>query len=236
MYTWGYIKESALAKLDMSNDEAVEIGLVNKFVFYANEAMTQICSAIKPNRTFAIFNVVDKYAFIHDLHCKFPNITNWKFLDTRPCNVEDLSLDEQEAWALRKQVCFTMDIQSMPDDFISFGDDINTVERCGELYKSLDTDFLIQGYNKLIFRKPGLYRISYNARWFTFYKTTKDSTELDVPTDILDCIPSYIASQCYKVDDEQIAQIYRNEYELFLSRIDDSVYSTNKTIHIGGDW
>ena len=58
MYTWGYIKDCALAKLDLNKyeeyDEQVTT-VVSRFPFYANEAMTQICSAVKPNYTFAHF-------------------------------------------------------------------------------------------------------------------------------------------------------------------------------------
>jgi hypothetical protein len=63
-----------------------------------------------------------------------------------------------------------------------------------------------------------------------------NSTELDVPRDILDCLPSYIASQCMKIDDEYKASVYRNEYEIFLARIDNTHYKNVKTIEIEGDW
>ena len=78
--------------------------------------------------------------------------------------------------------------------------------------------------------------MSYNARWFDFSETIDDNTELDIPDDILDCIPSYIASQCYKVDDEIKAQLYRNEYELQLSRINDTHYFTLQDMHIKDNW
>ena len=52
MYSWGYIKDATLAKLDLDQDEANVIGLLNRFKFYANEAMTQICSSIKPKHCY----------------------------------------------------------------------------------------------------------------------------------------------------------------------------------------
>lgn len=49
MYTWGYIKGNILSKLNITEEEAEEQGFISRFPYYANEAMTQICSAIKPN-------------------------------------------------------------------------------------------------------------------------------------------------------------------------------------------
>ena len=128
----------------------------------------------------------------------------------------------------------------MPDDFISFGDDV-----CYELvnngkflekHQIFDVDFEYYGYNQVIFKHPGNFYISYNARWYTFTKAIDDNEKIDIPNDILDCIPSYIASQCYKIDDEYKAQVFRNEYELMLSRIDATNYKNTKSILIEGDW
>jgi hypothetical protein len=194
MYTWGYIRDVSLSKLDLSENEATVQNLLSRFPFYANEVITQVCSSIKP-----------KYDFAH------------------------FSIDKNNVGVL----------QSMPADFVSFGDDVcyqlvkgNTAEQI-ELH---DDDFVYCGYNKVMFKHEGDFYISYNARWFTFDKSLPDDLLIDVPNDILDCIPSYIASQCYKIDDEYKAQVYRNEYEIMLSRIDATNYKNSKTITIGGDW
>lgn len=200
MYTWGYIKDVSLAKLDLEEAEATVQNLLSRFPFYANEAITQICSSIKP-----------KYSFVNFV------------------------IDEKNVGVP----------QDMPKDFISFGDDV-----CYELKEKdigygdvalikeelHDEDFEYYGYNKVIFKKTGNFNISYNARWITFDKSFKNETVLDVPTDILDCIPSYIASQCYKIDDEYKASVFRNEYEIALARIDNTNYKNTKTIKIEGDW
>lgn len=204
MYTWGYIKDVCLAKLDLDENEATVQNLLSRFPFYANEVITQICSSIKPKYDFAYFKI----------------------------EKEDVGV-----------------LQTMPSDFVSFGDDVcyqtciknnfpfndlfgNVMEKV-ELH---DDDFSYHGYNKVIFMHEGEFYISYNARWFTFDKSLDDNFEIDVPNDILDCIPSYIASQCYKIDDEYKAQVFRNEYEIMLSRIDATNYKNTKTIKIGGDW
>lgn len=208
LYTWGYLKDAALAKLDLTEEEANEQKLLKRFHIYANEVMTQVCSTIKPNRTFAEFTVSD--------------ITQ---------------------------------LYAMPDDFVAFGNDVckvsyytdgkndylleNIPENC-TVWQVKDTatdeDFEYVGFNKIRFLHQGVYQISYNARWYTFTYDTPDGTILPVPMDILDCIPTYIASQCYKIDDETKSSIYRNEYEMLLARIDNTDYSETKTVHIGGGW
>ena len=195
MYTWGYLKDVTLAKLDLTENEATVQNLLSRFPFYANEVITQVCSAIKPKYTFAKFEIdFDKVGVA----------------------------------------------QTMPDDFISFGDDV-----CYELvnngkflekHQIFDVDFEYYGYNQVVFKHPGNFYISYNARWYTFTKAIDDNEKIDIPNDILDCIPSYIVSQCYKIDDEYKAQVFRNEYELMLSRIDATNYKNTKSILIEGDW
>ena len=196
MYTWGNIKEASLAKLDLTEDEANLQNLINRFPYYANEVITQICSAIKPKATFQTFVVTEQ-----QVGTKF----------------------------------------RMNNDFVSFGDDINY--RTYDLYNAQfteeahDDDFTYLGYNEVMFKKPGTYQISYNARWFDFLSLgLDDNTPLDIPMDILDCIPSYIASQCFKIDDEYKSSVFRNEYEIALARIDDTNYKNTKTFKIGGDW
>lgn len=197
MYTWGYIKDAALAKLDLDQDEANEMRLINRFPFYANEVITQICSAIKPK------------------HCYY-----------------EIVITEDNVNTLQKI-----------DDrmFIAFGDDVSTIEYSDEygtrwLDECHDDIVEYKGYDSFICRQVGIYRISYKARWITFDNSTPSDEVLDVPADILECIPSYIAHQCYKIDDEYKSSVFRNEYEMFLSRIDDTHFKTNKTFTIGGDW
>lgn len=199
-YTWGYIKDVSLSKLDLDENEATVQNLLSRFPFYANEVITQVCSSIKPKYTFENF-VIDKT----DVGVK----------------------------------------QTMPDDFVSFGDDVcymleEVREHNGEtrLIKVPihDDDYEYLGYNQVVFKHPGNYFISYNARWYTFDKSLSDDELIDVPDDILDSIPSYIASQCYKIDDEYKASVFRNEYEIMLSRMDNSNFRNTKTIKIEGDW
>ena len=217
MYQWSDIKRSALAKLDLTEEEADIQNLINKFPIYANEAMTQICSTVKPKWTFATFV-----------------ITN-----------DDIEQGNN--------------IKTMPDDFICFGGDV-----CTRTYKDYklsylknddvyvreechDDDFDYEGYNQVMFKKEGEYKISYNARWIDFLhvptsdgksttQITDDYVLSSIPQDILDCLPSYIASQCFKIDDEYKSSVFRNEYEMFMARINDTNYQNTRTFFVGGDW
>lgn len=197
MYTWGYIKNVALAKLDLELEEAQELKLINKFAYYANEVITQISSSIKPRHEF--FNIDIKQSDVGKV----------------------LSISDPM--------------------FIGFGDDVSTIETVDFLgnrwlEECHDDDIIYKGYNNFICFNIGKYSISYKSRWYDF-TNAKENTDLSfIPTDILDCIPSYIAHQCYKIDDEYKSSVFRNEYEMFLARIDDTNYNNTKTFKIEGDW
>lgn len=214
MYTWGYLMDVSRAKLDLDENDPVYKRLLSSFKYYANEVMTQVCSTVKPKRVFATVNV-DK--------------TN---------------------------VLTPIDVTALLDDaFVSFGDDANTVtyegyeddwnnevisvtSTDGKNYvtrEAHDNDFKYVGYGKIMCYREGVYQISCNARWLDF-TTVEPSTVLNVPEDILDCVPPYIASQCFKIDDEYKSSVFRNEYEMALARVNDYDYKSTKTFTIGGGW
>lgn len=189
-YTWGYIKENTLNKLNLSEQEANEQGFLSRFPYYANEAMTQICSAIKPKETYKEITI--------------------------------LSQDE----------CITFD-----DDFVAFSDDVAYKRTEDGDYLETDDEIVeYVGYNQIIFHEPGVYRVPYKARWYFFTKDLQNYEKITAPADICDAIPSYIVSQCLKIDDEAKAAIYRNEYEMFLSRIDDTTFKSQRTLKVSGGW
>lgn len=195
MYTWGYLKNATLANLEISEKEALQQDYLNKFIYWANEVITQISSAIKPKHTFAEFNITNDDVF---------------------------------------------KIKTMPDDFISFGADMSTVrifDGYDETYRECsDDDFIYRGDKSLMFLRPGRYEISYNARWITFTDATDNNATLDIPEDILECIPSYLAMKALKTIDPYNSTVFKNEYEVQLARIDDTHYKMNDTFEIGGDW
>jgi hypothetical protein len=193
MYTWGYIKESTLSKLNLGEEEANQLGFLSRFPYYANEAMTQICSAIKPKEV-ALEIIVD-----------------------------DENIDT---------------VITFPDEFIAFDDDAAEVkfEGCDKFVEAYDDVLQYVGYNQVICKRKGVYHVPYKARWFFFTKELHNADVVTAPADICDALPLYIVSQCYKIDDEKKAAIYRNEYEIFLARIDDTSFKTQRTLKVGGGW
>ena len=193
MYTWGYIKENTLSKLNLDESAANELGLLSRFPYYANEAMTQICSGVRPKETYL-----------------------------------ELSIDETN---VGKSIV-------MPEMFIGFSDDVIYYKESQYAdFEEVGDDFVTyNGFNEIICSQKGIYRIPYKARWFFFTKDLHNATDIPAPADICDALPSYIASQCWKVDDEVRAALYRNEFEMFLARIDDTTFKSQRTLRRGGGW
>lgn len=236
MYTWGYLQSAALAKLDLdeydNQDEVTSINLLNRFRIYANEAMTQICSSVKPKRSFYEVNIYDyiKYDTEDGIIVNGITLKAYQILpDKRITDIDGNILFYPVGYRIK-----------MPTDFISFSDDNSTVKYHDFMnniwyHECHDDDVWYCGYNEFYCKHAGEYQIAYNARWFNF-DGVSDDTIIDVPNDVLDCIPSYIASQCYKIDDEYKSSVFRNEYEMFLARIDDTDFKNTHTITIEGDW
>lgn len=239
MITWGYIKQATLAKMDLSVDAAVDQGLIEKMPFYANEALTEITSAIKAKRAYADFKVADRNEVFNCIAQTYGQDAMYFVLD-HSCDLSIATEARLNALKVYEHYVYVGDTIKMPDDFVSWSDDTNwkVVKDCSghdTLEPLKDTEFAQRG-NKLIFMKPCICKIAYFAKWFFFTPTTQDDAELDIPDDILVCLPSYIASQLFKIDDEQKSSIYRNEYEMALARINENDYATNKVINNGGDW
>lgn len=98
----------------------------------------------------------------------------------------------------------------------------------------LDKDYSYIGGSKIKFYKPGHYLIPAKYMWYRFDSGLSDSEELDMPADILTCIPIYIASVCLQIDNPQRAQIKRNEFEIALARCTYTDFMKNQ--EIAYDW
>jgi len=62
--------------------------------------------------------------------------------------------------------------------------------------------------------RPGIYVIHYRAYPQHITLETEDETELALDPEVAALIPLYMASQLYKDDDNAIATVYRNEFEV----------------------
>ena len=225
---WGEIKNAALANLDLTEDEATEQRLLGNFYLWANEVITQISSTVKPKYSFEYVDVYTEYDRWLELSKKY-NV----YLDKMPeYNSEETYTDEEKAyWE-----------EWLSTTFVN------------KIYVMKAKDFIYRGYKQLLFLLPGEYSIPYHARWYTFestmvpdgediddddyegYNGIDDNVEIDVPRDILECIPPYIAMKGFKIDDEYKSSVFRNEYETALARINDEHFEQNRTFEIGGDW
>ena len=190
MYTWGYLKECILSKLNLDEESANQQDFLSRFPYFANEAMTQICS-IKPCEKRFIVNITDEL--------------------------------------IGKEIV-------LPDDFVSFNDDVVTYQ-ADHMISDVGDDYITYGgYNTIICHYVGEYSVPYNGRWFFFTKELVNAEVISAPADVCDAIPSYVVSQCYKVDDETKAAIYRNEFEMFLARLDNTTFRRQRGFNIGGGW
>jgi hypothetical protein len=212
-----------------------ELNWQNRFYIYANEVITQVSSTIKPKRTFYEVKTFEN-AEVFDSGLK----VDGKFYNAYKLSPDNTKILDDKGVIVMYKVNTLI---SMPREFISFGDDVCTIEYFDFLHNKWleechDDVLSYCGYNQILCKEVGTYRISYNARWYTFTSNMSDDVQLGVviPIDILECIPSYIASQCYKVDDEYKSSVFRNEYEMLLARIDDTNYKNSRTFRIGGDW
>lgn len=82
----------------------------------------------------------------------------------------------------------------------------------------VDNDFSYIGKSQLKFYKEGKYMIPAKFMWYVFESGISDNEELDIPSDILTCIPLYIASICLQIDNPTRAQVKRSEFEMALAR------------------
>lgn len=120
----------------------------------------------------------------------------------------------------------------LPEDFLSFADMVNY------LNNQPDPTIVYFG-GKLILPKIGEYKIFYNALWEPItddYMNDQEQPDLPIDQSVLNCIPTYVASQILAEDDVQRSTILKNEYELMLSRLDTNVMYQQNSYKSTGGW
>lgn len=208
MKKWSEIKDATLAKLFLTPEEADQQGYLKKFQYLANEALNIIANGVKPK--IAIFS---------------PNEEDDGVV------IEDVGV-----------------IQSMPDDFLSFADipamryDLKmngngVMEKNGEVYH-MDPEIVYVGDRNFMVTEKGFYVIYYNALWDEITKDNVDSGDDVLPIDqaVLNCLPTYIASQVLAQDDIQRSAILKNEFELMLARLDTNIMYESRHYRSTGGW
>lgn len=113
-------------------------------------------------------------------------------------------------------------LATIPDDFLSFSDESATQfwNKYGEL--ELNVDVLYVNSKTLALSKDGTYEIWYNAE---YDKVTDTTDELNIPSQVLSLIPSYVAGQLLMGEDPIKATQLKNEFETMMARLD-----TNKPL------
>lgn len=215
MNKWSQIKTVILDKLFLSLEEAQMEGFVDKFQHLANECLIRIANDVKENIKLFEFNVYETQDDLDDAV-----IEDGAVLGTdgiyRLVDVEYHLIDT---------------LISMPSDFISYDNEIE--------YDGDEDDYGIRymGRNKLMIDSEGFYRVSYNALYpeITLSDITND-TVLDIDNSVLYCIPSYVASQLLLQNDPQRSIMLRNEFELFVSRLDNNVLYDIQNFRSKGGW
>ena len=126
-------------------------------------------------------------------------------------------------------------IKRVPEDKpIEFGFDWQD-NSCEDMWKVtreraiVDDDFAYIGRAQLKFYKEGQYLIPAKFMWYVFESGISDDQELDIPSDILTCIPLYIAAICLQIDNPSRAQIKRSEFEMALARCTSTDFMENNS-------
>lgn len=99
-------------------------------------------------------------------------------------------------------------------------------------------EFAIEGEHLLVLdgRKAGQYTVYYYAYPPTITSSTAADAALSIPREAEVLVPLYIASQLYKDDDNSIATIYRNEFEIGLERLYNAPDSGAEYFHSVTGW
>lgn len=100
-------------------------------------------------------------------------------------------------------------------------DDIYYINPSNEPSYIAATKIYQEANNTLVLRRdqPGTYRVYYKAYPEQIDLTTADDYELPLDPEVATLLPLYMASQLYKDDDNAIATVYRNEFEVAFERL-----------------
>lgn len=118
----------------------------------------------------------------------------------------------------------------MPEDFLSFADMVYYLDGVE------NPELIYVGDREVMLPKSGKYTIYYNALWHNISKEDiSNDVVLTIDASVLNCLPTYIASQLLSQDDIQRATVLKNEFETMLARLDTNImYQQNHFKSIGG--
>lgn len=246
MKKWSEIKQAIVTKLFMEPDEANE-DYAAKFAYFANECLNQIANRVKPR--IATFRPVlyeksvgginfrlekgkfstenafgDRQELLPDNRVIYIDLmTDKKYIVS---NGELKDVTNEHYYVVNSNI-------SMPEDFLSFADMVNYHDG------KADPDLIYVNDRTISLGLPGVYQIYYNALWEPIsedYMDDQKQPDLPIDPSILNCVPSYVASQILAEDDIQRSTMLRNEYELLLSGLDTNIMYQSNSFKSTGGW
>lgn len=262
MKTWDEVKKVTLSKIFMDENEADEQGYLGKFVYFANECLNSIANRVKPKYVAFEIEVFDKTKLPDTLTnqaevIKYVNSDGVPdFTEANEETIYKVSNDEQYVLKNGELVLdddadfetvvegsnftfgyVTDSLITLPDNFISFADMVEYLDGDPGEYN------IYFGRDKVKLKKPGHYIIYYNALYDEIPEDVVNQSGenftpiyIDADQSVINCLPSYIASQVLSQDDTIRSTILKNEYELLLSGLDTDVMYETKHYKSTGGW
>lgn len=113
------------------------------------------------------------------------------------------------------QEVITVDLKNTVDDLFQLKPNgIYFADTDGRVYEYDQEDYFGDDYLLLNGRNYGVYRVYYRAYPLKATAETEGETDMQIDPDVASLVPLYMASQLYKDDDNAIATVYRNEFEV----------------------
>ena len=103
-----------------------------------------------------------------------------------------------------------------------YKDDESGYEVADECYQEAERVFVIPR------KKEGVFRVYYKAYPEIITHDTEDDYDLPLDPEVATLLPLYMASQLYKDDDNSIATVYRNEFEVAFDRLSNGTMMQRK--------
>lgn len=131
-----------------------------------------------------------------------------------PCFYPCTYKDDESVPPYEKYIRIRMDevlddfYQLAPAELYSLGYDGQNYIVADDYYQEADKTLVIQR------SKPGIYIIHYRAYPKQVSLSTPDDTELPLDPEVASIIPLYMAAELYKDDDNSIATVYYNEFQV----------------------
>lgn len=202
-----------------------------------NECLSVIANTVVPNQKHMLFNWLE-YIYDESELKENPVIGDYytvgsdMMLNGVYCKRKDWIKWNGKKWELQKRNNYGF-LATIPDDFLSFSDEapIKYTNNHGEL--ELNVDVLYVDSKTVALSKDGDYDIQYNAE---YDKVTIETVELNIPRQILNLIPSYVAGQLLMGEDPIKATQLKNEFETMMARLDTNKPLVSYSINNSDGW